>query len=65
MTKADFYEQIRVNLVRWLEDHPGMRLEDVYYNPQIDPGFFRMTPDSSTNMSINGFAIRQRQPCES
>ncbi len=39
-------------------DEIGMRLEDVYYNPQIDPGFFRMTPDSSTNMSINGFAIR-------
>jgi xanthine dehydrogenase molybdenum-binding subunit len=39
-------------------DELGMRLEDVHYNPQIDTGFFRMTPDSSTNMSINGFAIR-------
>jgi xanthine dehydrogenase molybdenum-binding subunit len=39
-------------------DELGMRLEDVYYNPQIDSGFFRMTPDSSTNMSVNGFAIR-------
>ncbi len=39
-------------------DELGMRLEDVYYNPQFDPGFFRMTPDSSTNMSVNGFAIR-------
>ena len=39
-------------------DELGMRLEDVYYNPQIDAGFFRMTPDSSTNMSVNGFAIR-------
>jgi CO/xanthine dehydrogenase Mo-binding subunit len=39
-------------------DELGMRLEDVFYNPQIDSGFFRMTPDSSTNMSINGFAIR-------
>jgi xanthine dehydrogenase molybdenum-binding subunit len=39
-------------------DELGMRLEDVHYNPQIDAGFFRMTPDSSTNMSINGFAIR-------
>ena len=35
-----------------------MKLEDVFYNPQVDPGFFRMTPDSSTNMSINGFAVR-------
>ena len=39
-------------------DELGMRLEDVYYNPQADSGFYRMTPDSSTNMSINGFAIR-------
>jgi len=39
-------------------DELGMKLEDVFYNPQIDPGFFRMTPDSSSNMSINGFAVR-------
>ena len=39
-------------------DELGMRLEDIHYNPQIDPGFFRMTPDSSTNMSVNGFAVR-------
>ncbi len=39
-------------------DELGMRIEDVHYNSQIDVGFFRMTPDSSTNMSINGFAIR-------
>ncbi len=39
-------------------DELGMRLEDVFYRPQNDPGFFAMTPDSSTNMAINGFAIR-------
>ncbi len=39
-------------------DELGMRLEDVHYRPQIDAGFFAMTPDSSTNMSVNGFAIR-------
>ena len=39
-------------------DELGMRLQDIYYNPRIDTGFFRMTPDSSTNMSVNGFAIR-------
>ena len=39
-------------------DELGMRIEDVYYRPQIDPGFIPMTPDSSTNMSLNGFAIR-------
>jgi CO/xanthine dehydrogenase Mo-binding subunit len=39
-------------------DELGMRIEDVHYQPQIDAGFFAMTPDSSTNMSVNGFAIR-------
>ena len=39
-------------------DELGMKIEDVYYRPQIDPGFFTMTPDSSTNMSVNGFAVR-------
>jgi CO/xanthine dehydrogenase Mo-binding subunit len=39
-------------------DELGMKLEDVYYNPRVDPGFFRMTPDSSTNMAVNGFAVR-------
>jgi CO/xanthine dehydrogenase Mo-binding subunit len=39
-------------------DELGMRLEDVFYRPHSDTGFFTMTPDSSTNMSVNGFAIR-------
>ena len=39
-------------------DELGMRMEDVFYRPHTDPGFFAMTPDSSTNMSVNGSAIR-------
>ena len=39
-------------------DELGMKIEDVFYRPHNDPGFFTMTPDSSTNMSVNGFAIR-------
>lgn len=39
-------------------DELGLKLEDVHYNPRHDPGFFRMTPDSSTCTSINGFAVR-------
>ena len=39
-------------------DELGMSLEDVHYNQQIDPGFFRMSPDSSTNCSVNGWAVR-------
>jgi CO/xanthine dehydrogenase Mo-binding subunit len=39
-------------------DELGLRIEDVYYRPHHDTGFFPMTPDSSTNMSVNGYAIR-------
>ena len=39
-------------------DELGMKIEDVFYRPHIDPGFFTMTPDSSTNLSVNGYAIR-------
>jgi CO/xanthine dehydrogenase Mo-binding subunit len=39
-------------------DELGMRLEDVHYKAQIDATFFTMTPDTSTNMSVNGFAVR-------
>ena len=39
-------------------DEIGMRIEDVSYRPHSDVGFFTMTPDSSTNMSVNGFAVR-------
>ncbi|MDD5171395.1 MAG: molybdopterin-dependent oxidoreductase, partial [Syntrophales bacterium] len=39
-------------------DELGLRLEDVHYNQDVDPGFYRMTPGSSTNMSVNGWAVR-------
>ena len=39
-------------------DELGMRMEDVRFKAQMDAGFFTMTPDSSTNMSVNGYAIR-------
>jgi CO/xanthine dehydrogenase Mo-binding subunit len=39
-------------------DELGMHIKDVFYKPQLDAGFFAMTPDSSTNMSVNGFAVR-------
>jgi CO/xanthine dehydrogenase Mo-binding subunit len=39
-------------------DELGMRIEDVHYVGQIDGGFYAMTPDSSTNMSVNGYAVR-------
>ena len=39
-------------------DELGFLLKDVNYNPQVYRGFCRMTPDSSTNMSVNGWAVR-------
>ena len=39
-------------------DELGLKMEDVYYRPHHDTGFFPMTPDTSTNMSVNGYAIR-------
>lgn len=39
-------------------DELGIRIEDVSYKNQIDAGFYAMTPDSSTSMSINVFATR-------
>ncbi len=39
-------------------DELGFRVEDVFYRPMENPGFVAMTPDSSTNLCINGFAVR-------
>jgi CO/xanthine dehydrogenase Mo-binding subunit len=39
-------------------DEVGMRLEDVFYNQHRDVPFYPMCPDSSTNMSVNGWAVR-------
>jgi xanthine dehydrogenase molybdenum-binding subunit len=39
-------------------DELGFRYEDVQYRPFDEGGFTPMTPDSSTNLAINGYAIR-------
>jgi CO/xanthine dehydrogenase Mo-binding subunit len=39
-------------------DELGFRYENVQYRPFFESGFTPMTPDSSTNLSINGWAIR-------
>lgn len=39
-------------------DELGLKIEDVYYRPHHDTGFYPMTPDTSTNMSVNGYAVR-------
>ena len=39
-------------------DELGMHLEDVFYRQGRDVPFYPMCPDSSTNMSVNGWAVR-------
>jgi xanthine dehydrogenase molybdenum-binding subunit len=39
-------------------DELGMRLEDVHFNPRFYPGFDMNSPDSSSGMSVNGWAVR-------
>jgi CO/xanthine dehydrogenase Mo-binding subunit len=39
-------------------DELGLRVEDIRFKQQMDAGFFTMTPDTSTNMSVNGYAVR-------
>jgi CO/xanthine dehydrogenase Mo-binding subunit len=35
-----------------------MRVEDVRFKHQDDAGFYTMTPDTSTNLTVNGWAVR-------
>ena len=39
-------------------DELGFRYEDVYYRPFEEAGFTPMTPDASTNLVVNGYAVR-------
>jgi xanthine dehydrogenase molybdenum-binding subunit len=39
-------------------DELGFRYEHVHYRPFDDAGFVPMTPDSSTNLAVNGWAVR-------
>lgn len=39
-------------------DELGLRYEDVHYRPFEESGFMPMTPDSSTNLAVNGYAVR-------
>ena len=39
-------------------DELGFRYEDVHYRQFEEAGFAPMTPDASTNLTVNGFAVR-------
>lgn len=56
--RADVGVNAETSYCQIAADELGMKMEDVYYRPHHDTGFFPMTPDTSTNMSVNGYAIR-------
>lgn len=56
--RADVGVNAETSYCQVAADELGMRVEDVRYKGQIDAGFFAMTPDTSTNMAVNGAAVR-------
>ena len=56
--RADIGVNAETSYCQIAADELGMNVKDVRFKPQIDAGFFTMTPDTSTNMSVNGFAVR-------
>ena len=56
--RADGGQNAETSYCQIAADELGLRVEDVRYKQQIDAGFFSMTPDTSTNLSINGYAVR-------
>jgi len=39
-------------------DELGYRVEDIRFKHQDDAGFYTMTPDTSTNLAVNGWVVR-------
>jgi CO/xanthine dehydrogenase Mo-binding subunit len=56
--RADGGQNAETTYCQIAADELGIRVEDVRYKAQIDAGFFTMTPDTSTNLSVNGWAVR-------
>jgi CO/xanthine dehydrogenase Mo-binding subunit len=56
--RADIGVNQETALCQIAAEELGLRIQDVYYRPHEDTGFFPMTPDTSTSMCINAYAIR-------
>jgi CO/xanthine dehydrogenase Mo-binding subunit len=56
--RADGGQNAETTYCQIAADELGFRVEDVRFKHQDDAGFFTMTPDTSTNLSINGWAVR-------
>ncbi|MBN1189067.1 MAG: xanthine dehydrogenase family protein molybdopterin-binding subunit [Dehalococcoidales bacterium] len=56
--RADGGQNAETSYCQIAADELGFRVEDVAFQQQIDAGVFTMTPDTSTNLCVNGYAIR-------
>ncbi|MBN1629894.1 MAG: xanthine dehydrogenase family protein molybdopterin-binding subunit, partial [Thermoleophilia bacterium] len=56
--RADGGQNAETSYCQIAADELGFRVEDVRFKHQDDAGFYTMTPDTSTNLAVNGWAVR-------
>ncbi len=56
--RADGGQNAETTYCQIAADELGFRIKDVRFKHQDDAGFFTMTPDTSTNLAVNGWAVR-------
>jgi xanthine dehydrogenase molybdenum-binding subunit len=56
--RADGGQNAETTYCQIAADELGVRMQDVRFKHQDDAGFYTMTPDTSTNLSVNGWAVR-------
>jgi len=56
--RADGGQNAETTYCQIAADELGFKVEDVRFKHQEDAGFYTMTPDTSTNLSVNGWAVR-------
>ncbi len=56
--RADGGQNAETSYCQIAADELGFRVEDVRFKHQDDAGFYTMTPDTSTNLTVNGWAVR-------
>ena len=56
--RADGGQNAETSYCQIAADELGFRVEDIRFKHQDDAGFYTMTPDTSTNLTVNGWAVR-------
>ena len=56
--RADGGQNAETTYCQIAADELGFRVEDIRFKHQDDAGFYTMTPDTSTNLAVNGWAVR-------